>query len=155
MGLLEGSYYAKIAFLCLIFALLLHLISFGAPNWAQTNLDVVSRSDHYGLWRYCTDPKGGGSDCSDFIDTTSSGKLYNSGIGIHGIGGSHRVGSWNSFVFFNFSQFRLMAYDQDYQILFSFNMSNNSNIIKISMKYAVSSLQLRVRYPQLSVNLIG
>ena len=77
MGLLEGSYYSKIAVLCLVFAVLLHLISFGAPNWAETNTEVVSRKDHYGLWRFCTVPKGGVSDCSDFIDYTTSGELLN------------------------------------------------------------------------------
>eukprot|EP00923_Selenidium_pygospionis_P026026 GHVN01046111.1.p1 GENE.GHVN01046111.1~~GHVN01046111.1.p1 ORF type:complete len:211 (-),score=18.15 GHVN01046111.1:246-824(-) len=66
-GAMEGSMWPKISFVLLIVALLFHLISFGAPHWAQTNSNAMRR-EHIGLWRYCTYPIGGGETCSDFID---------------------------------------------------------------------------------------
>ena len=76
MGFLDGSYYAKAALLCLAVALVLHLVAFSAPNWAETNLDVVNRKEHFGLWRYCSVPMNGGERCDEFIDRTTSGKCF-------------------------------------------------------------------------------
>ncbi len=73
MGFLEGSPWPKIAALCLVIALLTYLVSFGAPNWAETNPDNVQKRSYFGLWRHCTSAFNGPQDCDDFINYTSSG----------------------------------------------------------------------------------
>lgn len=65
----EGFSTYKIAGVaCLGVALLFHLISISAPNWAYSNPDKTDRIDHIGLWKFCTYPIGGGDRCDDFID---------------------------------------------------------------------------------------
>jgi len=71
-ALTEGSPWAKIGFICLILALLLHIISFSAPNWASTN-DDFTKNEHFGLWRYCTEAVFGGKTCQDFIHIGNTG----------------------------------------------------------------------------------
>ena len=57
--------------------LLLQLISFGAPNWAETN-HIATRHDYIGLWKFCSGGvKPGGvkvTHCTDFIDIVTHGK---------------------------------------------------------------------------------
>ena len=74
MGLMDGSPWPKISALCLILGLLTYLVSFGAPNWAETNPDTVTRREYNGLWRYCSSPDGGSQTCDDFINVNTSGK---------------------------------------------------------------------------------
>ena len=80
MGLMDGSPWPKIAALCLILAFLTYLVSFGAPNWAETNPDTVRRREYIGLWRYCSSPVGGNQDCDDFININTSGTVSKSSV---------------------------------------------------------------------------
>lgn len=58
----------KVATMLLIIALLLHLIAIASTNWAKTDESLVDRKEHFGLWRYCTYPYGGGESCDDFVN---------------------------------------------------------------------------------------
>jgi len=65
----QGSWFPKAAVLCILLALLLHLIGMGAPYWARTNPRLTQRDEHIGLWRYCSKPFGSSSSvCDDFIN---------------------------------------------------------------------------------------
>lgn len=64
----EGSLYIKISALLMFLALFLHFISMGAPDWAKADADLTKRKEHIGLWRYCVDTIGGGTECNAFID---------------------------------------------------------------------------------------
>jgi len=61
-----SSRLAKLAAGLLIIAFLFHLISMGATWWAQVPMD--QRTEHFGLWRYCTLPYGGTESCDDFVN---------------------------------------------------------------------------------------
>jgi len=60
------SIYPKVAAVLLVIAFILHLIAIAAPWWATAPLD--QRTEHIGLWKYCTWPYGGGESCNDFVD---------------------------------------------------------------------------------------
>lgn len=70
MGSVEGStLLPKIATFVLALALLFHLIAISAPWWSVSNNQKTERSEHVGLWRYCTNPIGDRSEaCWDFVD---------------------------------------------------------------------------------------
>ena len=70
----EGYSTYKIAgVVCLGIALLFHLISISAPNWAYSNPDKTARMDHIGLWKFCTYSIGGRDFCDDFVDNIYGG----------------------------------------------------------------------------------
>ena len=76
MGILGENTWAKLTLSLLLFALLLHLVSFSTPHWAKPNEHKTGkRSEHIGLWKYCTYPINGGERCDDFVNTITSG-LY-------------------------------------------------------------------------------
>ena len=56
-------------------ALFLHFISMGAADWAKADPDLTNRKEHIGLWRYCVDAIGGGTECNAFIDIVVGGML--------------------------------------------------------------------------------
>jgi len=67
MGKGDGpSVLPKIAAVLLVIAFILHLISIGATWWASAPLE--QRTEHIGLWRFCTNPHGGGESCNDFVE---------------------------------------------------------------------------------------
>jgi ubiquitin carboxyl-terminal hydrolase 34 len=66
MGKGDPSIYPKVATALLGIAFILHLIAIGAPWWATAPMD--QRTEHIGLWKYCTLPEGGGESCNDFVD---------------------------------------------------------------------------------------
>lgn len=64
----ETGLLPKVAAVCLVVALILHLVAIAAPNWAKTNDNETDRKEHIGLWKYCTYPYGGGQSCDDFVN---------------------------------------------------------------------------------------
>lgn len=62
------SFYPKIATILLAIAYLLHLISIGSTWWARADQSQTKRLDHIGLFKFCTDPIGGGEACDDWIE---------------------------------------------------------------------------------------
>jgi hypothetical protein len=103
MGFNNGeAMWAKVSCVCLVVALLLHLVAFGSPWWAKSNPNVMSRNEHIGLWRYCTDVIGGGDNCDDFIDITTSDWLKGAQsfmtLGMFGLMGSIGAAAVAAFV---------------------------------------------------------
>lgn len=76
MASVEGStLLPKIATFVLAIALLFHLIAISAPWWSVSNTQKTERSEHVGLWRYCTKPIGDKSEaCWDFVDIIYGGE---------------------------------------------------------------------------------
>jgi len=64
----SSSMFPKIATILLAIAFLLHLIAIGSSWWGRADPSRSERVEHLGLWKYCTDPLGGGEACNDFVD---------------------------------------------------------------------------------------
>jgi len=84
MGSVEGStVFPMIATIVLAMALLLHLIATGAPWWSVSNTRKTERSEHIGLWKYCTSPTGEKSEaCWHFVDIIYPGMCPLRGTGV-------------------------------------------------------------------------